>query len=518
MMAKAQTEMIKPSQVLEIISRRRWWIIPPIGLALAVGIYLAIALPKLYKAETLILVEAQRVPTEFVRSIVSTDIESRISTISEQIMSRTNLERIIDQFKLFTGPEERGAFLEDKVDALRKSILIDVSKNRRQANAFSIAFKGREPELVANITNALASAFIDENMRVRESQALGTSDFLEAELNTMRARLEEQEKVLMEYRRQHMGELPVQLDSNLRILDGLHKQLSDRQANLRAAKEQLAALRNQTAAAPAAAAGGNLGPADRAMSLPEMRAELLRLEARYTDKHPDIIRLRSMIADLEQKAATLGPASGEAQNSTVDLATAGRLGELNREIRYLEGDIANLQGQIRQYESRVETTPRREQELVGIQRDYDNLRQSYQNLLNRKLEAEISLNMERKQKGEQFRVLDYARAPVRPVSPDMRKLFLGVLAAGFALAGGLVFLLEYLNSAFLAPEDMEKALGLPVLATIPVLDSGRRKVLRLCNQGLTAVSVLVCLVLLAAFSSLIFYGIEPTVALLKNLV
>jgi polysaccharide chain length determinant protein (PEP-CTERM system associated) len=516
-MTPAKTEMIKPEQVLEIISRRRWCIIPPICLALLVGIYLAIILPKVYKAETLILVEAQRVPAEFVRSIVTEDIMSRISTISEQILSRTNLERIIDQFNLFSDSNQNDALLEDKVDALRKAIIIDVSKNRRQANAFSIAFKAREPELAADIANALASAFINENMKVREAQASGTSDFLEAELNTMRARLEEQEQILMEFRKQHMGELPVQLDSNLRILDGLHKQLSDRQANLRAAREQLAAARNLMAVAPAASANGNIA-GDRAMSLPELRAELLRLEARYTEKHPDIIRHKSMIAEMEKKAAAQSSMGGEPQASADSLENVGQMGDLNREIRYLEGDIANLQSQIRSYEGRVETTPRREQELVAIQRDYDNIRQSYQNLLNRKLEAEISLNMERKQKGEQFRVLDFALAPIRPVEPDMRKLFLVVMAAGFALAGGLVFILEYLNTAFRAPTEMEKTLGIPVLATIPVLDNSRRRLLRWCNQGFTAASVVFCLVLFGAFSTLIFYGIEPTINLWKTLV
>jgi polysaccharide chain length determinant protein (PEP-CTERM system associated) len=517
-MNQTKTDMIKPEQVLEIISRRRWCILPLIGLSLIAGIYLAIALPKVYQAETLILVEGQRVPTEFVRSIVTTEIGSRISTISEQILSRTNLERIIHQFKLYSDANQDSAFLEDKVAALRKAITIDVSKGRRQANAFSIAFKAGEPQLAANIANALANAFIDENMRSREAQAIGTSDFLEAELNTMRARLEEQEQILMEFRKRHMGELPVQLDSNLRILDGLHKQLSDRQATLRAAKEQLAGVRNQMAMAPAGGANGNLASGDRAMSLPELRAELNRLEARYTEKHPDIIRHKNMIAELEKKAAAQSVAGGGSQASSASSQDVGQASDLNREIRYLEGDIANLQSQIRSYENRVETTPRREQELVAIQRDYDNIRESYQNLLNRKLEAEISLNMERKQKGEQFRVIDFARAPIRPVEPDMRKLFLVVMAAGFALAGGLVFLLEYLNTAFRAPAEMEKILGIPVLATIPVIADHRHRLLRLFNQGLTAISVVFCLLLLATFSTLIFFGIEPTINLFKTLV
>jgi uncharacterized protein involved in exopolysaccharide biosynthesis len=249
------------------------------------------------------------------------------------------------------------------------------------------------------------------------------------------------------------------------------------------------------------------------MNLPELRAELLRLEARYTEKHPDIVRIKGMIAELEQKAASLG-ASGDSANPE----SFGPLADLNREIRVLESDIASLQGQIRMYESRVETIPQREQELVAIQRDYDNIRGSYQRLLDRKLEAEVSLSMERKQKGEQFRVLDFARTPNRPVEPNMKKIFVFCLAAGFAFAGALVVALEFLNNSLRAPEDMERNLGLPVLATIPVLDSPRRQVLRWLNTGLTSVSVLACVLLLAVFSTLVLYGVEPTLGLLKNLV
>jgi capsular polysaccharide biosynthesis protein len=220
-----------------------------------------------------------------------------------------------------------------------------------------------------------------------------------------------------------------------------------------------------------------------------------------------------MIAEMEQKASSME----SAQNTPGGAEHFGPVADLNREIRVLESDVANLQGQIRTYESRVETIPQREQELVAIQRDYDNIRESYQNLLNRKLEAEISLSMERKQKGEQFRVLDFARAPIRPVSPDMRKLFLFFLAAGFASAGGLVVMLEFLDKSFRSPLEIERNLGIPVLATIPILDSNRRKMLRWLNQGMTAVSVLVCMLLLALFTTLILYGVEPTISLLRNL-
>ena len=181
----------QPEVVIDIIIKRRWFIIIPFCLSLMVGIYQAITLPKIFEAETLILVEAQRVPQEYVKSVVSIDISSRISTISQQIMSRTNLEKVIKDFKLFSEEAWQGRFLEDQIENLRKRITVDVINRRYGADAFRIAFRGPSPDKVMNVANALASYFINENLKVREMQAIGTSSFLEAELDSMRTRLEE---------------------------------------------------------------------------------------------------------------------------------------------------------------------------------------------------------------------------------------------------------------------------------------------------------------------------------------
>ena len=170
---------IKPEVIIDIIIKRRWFIIIPFCLSLMVGIYQAITLPKIFEAETLILVEAQRVPQEYVKSVVSIDISSRISTISQQIMSRTNLEKVINDFKLFSEEAWQSRFLEDKIENLRERITVDVINRRYGADAFRIAFRGPSPEKVMNVANALASYFINENLKVREMQAIGTSSFLE---------------------------------------------------------------------------------------------------------------------------------------------------------------------------------------------------------------------------------------------------------------------------------------------------------------------------------------------------
>jgi uncharacterized protein involved in exopolysaccharide biosynthesis len=183
---------LKPELVLEIILRRHWFIIIPFCIAMLAGIYLVIKTPRLYESKTVILVQAQKVPTSIVQDIVTSDLNARISTLSQQILSRSNLEKIIKDFDLYSGPGGKKMFLEEKVKDLEKRISVKVTQGEdRNTDSFSISYRGSDPEKVMRVTSSLASSFIDENLKSRESQAEGTNTFLEDELETMRKRLAE---------------------------------------------------------------------------------------------------------------------------------------------------------------------------------------------------------------------------------------------------------------------------------------------------------------------------------------
>lgn len=515
---------ITPDLIIDMVIRRRWLIMLPLAIALILGIYLAFTLPRTYEAKTLILVDPQRVPEAFVRSIVTQDPSERISTIAQQIMSRTNLEKIINDFGLFHEPSQAGMFLEDKINSMRRQITIDVSRDRRGADAFTISFKGRDPDVVARVANGLAASFINANMMVREGQALGTSDFLDSEMAAMRERLVQLESNIEEYRRTNMGELPEQLDSNLRILDRLQENLSARQQNLRDARARLSDLSNQVAApSPSVVViGGDRRSDDQGGTLPELRNQLDTLRARYTENHPDIQRMIRRIEDLEKREAERSAASGGSDDSLsaqVPVAVRAQVNEVRREIQTLEAEISDLQGQVALYKRRVENTPRREQELLGLNRDYQNIQASYNSLLGRKIEADIAVNMERKQKGEQFRVVDAAQVPQRPIAPDMRKLFLITLALGLAIGGGVTFLMEFVfRPVFRKPDELETQLGLPVITAIPRIMQPREMFLRWVNNGGSVVFSLVLFCLLGLFGVMVLKGVEPVAEMLKKVI
>ena len=536
-MRKAQTEGLNIGYYLTLVSRRRWFIIVPFCLAVIVGMALIFMLPKIYEATTMILVQPQRVPEKMVASVVDSDIENRINTLSQQVLSRSNLERVMDQFKLFSDPKSANMLMEDKLESLRKRIKVEVgraTRSRREADSFTISFRSSDPQTTMQVANGLATFFIDENLKSREGMAVGTSDFLESELEAMRKRLEEQEQLLKKFREKNMGELPEQLDSNLRILDTLKTQLAQKEDSLRSARVSLVALESEMSIRQGAIAAMRPPPGPAAtgrenedqMSLDQLKDKLAGLRASYTDQHPDVVRLKTRIDKLEKQQASAPPA---ADKEGEDGATTGRYAsaQLNAEttrqkavilgsIRALEAEIARGNQEIRDHQRRIEATPRREQELLTIKRDYENIKASYSSLLNRKLEADIGVNMEKKQKGEQFQVIDVARLPQKPVSPDLPKLFMITVVAGLGLGAGFVFLLETMDTSVRRLDNLEEEIGLPVLAMVPRIFTAKDRKRHRMVVAATTASIVVALALTAVFAVLVFNGVGPTLDLLRQ--
>jgi polysaccharide chain length determinant protein (PEP-CTERM system associated) len=522
-----QTESALIDYYVGLVLRRRWLVIVPFCMAMAIGLYLSFTLPPVYEASTLILVEPQRVPSEFVKSIVSTDIDSRINTISQQIQSRSALEKIISDFKLFSSAEQQSVFMEDKLSSLRRRIKVEVNRGRQNlsSEAFSIAFQGDDPLKTMNIANALASYFIDANLKIREEQASGTSTFLEAELESMKRRLEEVEGELREFRNRHMGELPEQLDSNLRIIGTLETQLNSRMERLRDERTRLAILITEIDQFRRAEQATSSAPAGQeTKSLSQLREQLSAMETSYTSKHPDVVRLRNTIKELESKEAVLekdpvrdnpGPSRG---TSPAVAERIKRRMEIEASIANAQDDIAQIMGQIKEYRRRIEMTPKREEQLLGLNRDYQNIKDTYNSLLNRKMEADIAVNLEKKKKGEQFRIIDYAKKPEKPISPDLQRLFLMFTAAGLGLGLGIIFLLDMLNGTVRKAAEIESDLNIRLLATVPKLQHSRERLFRRLNLAMTAVAVFFASTLCAGFGLVAVNGVQPALEIIRRFV
>ncbi len=360
---------------------------------------------------------------------------------------------------------------------LRKRIEINVNNSKarnREADAFSITFHWFDPEAIMDVANGLAGSFIEENLKTREAQAVGTSDFLADQLTTTRQRLEEFEQKILEYRRQYMGELPEQLDANLRILDRLQTQLSEREKSLRDEKSRLDEVESQAdsnrkilSENRATVSGeGNV------MSLDQLKAQLAAMKSNYTDRHPDVIRLKTKIAELEAsyKSGQLStspsarppeetdPARRMVTNTIADLERQ-RL-QIKDEIRNMEIDIAKIKGQIEEYQGRVEKTPKREQELLGLNRDYGNIKDAYDSLLNASWRPRFPSTWKKSKRASSFNVVDYAVLPQQAILTRHEKTVFD-FGCGRPWSGCRSDLsLDFLNTSLKDPKDYESDLGL----------------------------------------------------------
>ena len=524
---------INIEDIVDIILRRRWWLILPFCLCIIIGIILAFTLPKYYKAETFVLIQPQKVPSDYVQSVQTMDIDSRLEAFSRQILSRSNLEKIMKDFNMYTEPKYNFFFVEDKIADMRKRISVSLlrreptggSRGYGGAYAFVISFQDKEPEKVMKVTNALASYFIDENIRFKESESIGTSNFLKEELNSIRKELLTKENELKEYREKYMGELPEQLNPNLSMLTRLEEQLKEKETARLSAKNQLTMLMDQISqgallfgqGATVTGDGRIVSDFGHSISLEQAKAILAYLETRYTSKHPDIIRIKKIVSDLE-KSKEKNDEGTSTVSKYIPQNARMEIERIKVGINTLTTDIEKLKSQIGVYERRIENTPRREQELKSLERDYNNIKSNYDLLLNKKLETEVSINMDKQQKGERFQIIEPARLPEKPVFPNMKMLFLLVLVAGPNIGLGLVFLLEYLDTSFKSPRDIESNLGFSVLATIPLIRDKKCIRRQKFNQIFSVVSIMFSFILLSGFAVLSFVGVDRTIELLNQFI
>jgi polysaccharide chain length determinant protein (PEP-CTERM system associated) len=462
--------------------RRKWTIIIPF-IVIALGTALvAHFLPNRYRSEALILVIPQRVPESYVRSAVTTKIEDRLQAVRQQILSRTRLEQIIVDNDLYAD-ERRDGIMEDVVEQMRRDVDIQVIRS----DAFRLSYTGDDPRRVLRVTERLASMTIDENVNERTLLAEGTNQFLAAQLDNARRLLVEQEKKLESFRTRHAGELPSQAPANLQAAQNLQMQIQavveslNRDRDRRMIANSLLSDLNATDAQQVVVADGS-NNANRVMTTEEQliaaRAQLRAMEGRFTAEHPDIIRAKRRISELEQRVQTESPLSPEVAPvlTPAQAIRRNRMRDLQLEIESLDRNIATKQAQEQKlrglaasYQARVEMVPARETELAELSRDYETLQKVYSDLLAKNQESQVAANLERRQIGEQFKLIDPARLPEKPVSPNRLLINLAGAASGLLFGVALVAFLEYRDDSFRTEEEVVSLLGLPVLARIPNL-------------------------------------------------
>jgi polysaccharide chain length determinant protein (PEP-CTERM system associated) len=494
--------------------RRRWWSMGPLFLGGFVACGVARFWPVQYRSEALILVEQQKVPELYVTPNVVTDLQDRLQSMTQQILSRTRLQKLIEQFGLY--PNLRQHMNSDEiVDRMRDDIhieLVQAPRRQDELTAFHIYFSYGSAQVAQQITNALTSLFIDENLQARGEQSLSTTTFLENQLEQARKDLEQQEQQLREYKLRFLGELPQQEQSMLQMFGGLEAQLHSNTDAIDRAEQQriyLESMRTEYQALQDSAEGTDPNaPASRIAGadaqIRDLRKQLTDLEAKYTVRHPDVDRLRDQIADWEQSRNQLeldrdsAPSTGASTTAApsprpVALAEVeGRLKALQVEIEHYQAGAKQLRDQMADIESRLKMTPVREQQLAEVTRNYENSKQNYESLLQKKLQSELATNLEKRQQGERFRIIDPPNLPLKPSQPNRLEIITIGWALGLCVGLGLTALKEISDETVHNERSLLESIQLPILVHIPVLRSRRERIrLRLSRLGEVMATVLI---------------------------
>jgi polysaccharide chain length determinant protein (PEP-CTERM system associated) len=495
-----------------MLSRRRWLAGLTFAGALVTVLSVVLFLPDVYRSSATVLIDRQQIPDELVRSTVTSDLEIRLHTISQEILSRSRLESLIERFNLYRE-QRRDAAMEEVVERMRADIQLQLLKGQDRAGqaaergtvAFKISYIGEDAQKAALVTNTLASFYIEENLKVRERQAAGTAEFLRVQLEDAKRRLETQEQQVSRFKERHIGQLPQQMEANLATLDQLKTQLRVNSESQLMISERRGVLQKQLDDLEGAGAPG--GPRHTAERLASLNAQLTELRTRYTEKYPDVVRLKKEIADLEAQwrkgeqvaASSTRPVAPSPQ--VLELRSS--LADLDARARVLQSEQETLQRTLAQYQARVENVPRTEQEYQKLARDYETTQDLYKSLLTRQAQAEVAENMEQRQKGEQFRVIEPAVAASRPTAPDRPKLIgLGLLLA-LGLAVAAVIAAEQLDTSFHSVDDLRRHARAPVLVSIPQVITAAAAQEKRRKLGLTAAAATAGLVLIVGASYLL---------------
>jgi polysaccharide chain length determinant protein (PEP-CTERM system associated) len=467
-----------PLDYVSILRRRKWWAIVPLALCLVVGVVLVQVLPHVYRSQATIGVSSPRVSADLVGHGAPLTNNERVRALSQQLLSRPVLEQVVKAEGL-----ARGRTVDQAVDDLLAPDRIKVepvvfikqaANDRSSLDAFALSYGGRSPQEAQRVTNRLARVFVETTSKSREARAEDTSAFIGTQLQASKARLDSLEEQLRKAKEAYMGRLPEQTNANLSMVAGLRQQQESTAIALRGEQDRLSMLDRQLDAMKQGGdetlpGGARLPPAQARVI--QLQQQLADARAQYTEKHPEIQRLREELETAKKDAAAERSQPQSDRLQQLQLDPAYRQLAADREtarlrVADLQRAEAQLRAQVAMYQSRVESAPMVEQQLISLQRDYDLEKQQYTALTGKKQSAELAENLERGNAGEQFKVLNAASLPHDPESPNALRLLLLSVVLGIGLGGAAAIAREYFDRSVHDVRALQNEFDVPVLAEI----------------------------------------------------
>jgi polysaccharide chain length determinant protein (PEP-CTERM system associated) len=462
--------------VIAIVKRRKKYLIWPAVGVFVLSAVIAFAWPPTYRSTSTILIEEQEIPREYVMTTVSSYAEQRLQTINQRIMSSTRLTEIINRFNLYADVKDKWT-MEEIIDKMRRkdikfeTISADVIDRRTgrptaATIAFQLSYEGRNPAVVQQVANVLASLYLEENLRVREQQTEGATKFMEDERKAVEEQLADLDKKIADFKQRNVNTLPELSQYNLQIVDRIDQDIDRLKNQLKELSEKEKYLQTQLASIPPDASNPDK---DR---LRELRVKLINLESRFTDEYPDVKKTKTEIAELEKKLKTSGqnPIDSKPDNPAY-VTLSAQLASTRSEIDSVRRQIATTESKRNDYQRRIATSPRVEESYRVLMTQRNNLQAKYDDLTKKYMESKVASGLEKGQMGERFTLIDAARLPEKPVFPNIPAILLIGLVLGIGTGVGSAALKEFSDQSVRTAGALSSAVGLPVLAVIPEIVS-----------------------------------------------
>lgn len=474
---------------LAMLRRRAKVILIPALVAPIAGFLVSYAFPARFTSQSLILVEGQKVPETMVQPVVSDDLTARVATLQQRVLSQSDLQPVIERLQLAHGSRS----VDDVIDDIRNNMSVEpvvtdlsqVGTTKRKPGSqsssvpgFYVSYTAANPGEAQKVCAELTSLLVDENLKSIAAAATGTSDVLNKGIEDAKHNLDDLDARLAAFKKQYVGQLPGDEETNLKVLTGLNAQLDSNTQTLNRAQQDKAytesILAQQIAAWKSTQSSTN--PQTLEKQLSDLQTQLIDLQAKYTDDHPDVIKTKADIAEIKKKLADIDKSYGD-PSSTPEKANAlepPEIRQLRMQVHQYEDLIAaggrdqkRLQQEIAEYQGKVSLSPAVEEQYKEMARDYDNSQKTYQDLLAKKSEADLTVKMNNQSQGERMFVLNPASAADAPSFPIRWYFAAGGMGAGLALGLGLTFWIELRDKAIRNEADAEAALELPMLAAVP---------------------------------------------------
>jgi polysaccharide chain length determinant protein (PEP-CTERM system associated) len=482
---------------LAMVRRRLKVILIPALVAPLAGFGISYLLPPKYSSQSTVLVEGQKVPDNYVMPVITADFAQRVQTLSQEVLSPSRLRPVIHSLNL-VKPEDEGSLIGDIQQNMQVEPVITTmsaavaasptaktkkpSASNEPVPGFTVNYTDSDPVRAQKICNALTSLIVDENLKSRSEVAQSTTDFLSRQVDDAKRALDDQDAKLAAFKKQYMGQLPTDVDNNMRMLMSLNSQLDASTQTLSRAQQDKAYTESMLAQQITSwkSSLSSTNPQTLQQELAQLQGQLMQLQARYTDDYPDVIKTRADIAEVEKKLKEVNAASASASASdSTENASATEppeIRQLRLQVHQYQNVIAQatldqkkLQNSIALYQSRTAMSPNVEEEYKRLTRDNDNAQAFYKDLLAKRSSAGLGTSMENQQEGEQMNIVATAGLPKDPSFPVRPLLAAGGFGAGLALGALIAIFLEFSDKSIRTERDAAAVMDLPLLISVPWL-------------------------------------------------